>query len=71
MIGPMLFNLAREAAKNPTLWEKAAEKAALAAAGILGVAAAEGVVDSARRLCGNGRSTGGTSNRRRRRREME
>lgn len=65
MIGPILYSLAREAAKSPTLWQKAAEKAMLAAAGILGVAAAEGVVHGVRNLCGNEQGTGPQANQRR------
>ena len=65
MIGPILYNLAREAAKSPTLWQKATEKAMLAAAGILGVAAAESVVHGVRSLCGNEPGTGSQANQRR------
>lgn len=68
MIGPILCRLACAATKSPTLWEKAAEKAVLAATGILAVSAAEGVVsmfggakkkeesptNQQRRRCGNG-----------------
>lgn len=65
MIGPILYNMAREAAKSPTLWQKAAERAMLAAAGILGVAVADGVVHGVRSLCGNGQGTGPQANQRR------
>lgn len=65
MIEPILYSLAREAAKSPALWQKAVEKAMLAAAGILGVAAAESVVHAVRNLCGNEQGTGPHANRRR------